>query len=100
MNASELFLGGMVTGALLCLAIVSAFYLRPRVERRRRCAEGDGVRRAMTEAYDAGRARGREETMTRLQPRPVLTLVSRGERGWMGSTRGAEPLIDRGEGAA
>ena len=98
MNNTDLFLGGMVTGALLCLAIVVGFCLRPRVKRRRRGGDGDGLRRAVNEAYDAGRARGREEMLGRLVPRPKMEVVSRGERGWIGTTRGVV-VADRGEGA-
>ena len=99
MNNTDLFLGGMVTGAVLCLAIVVGFYLQPRVgRRRRRGGDGEGMRRAVNEAYDAGRARGREEALGRLVPRPRMEVRSRANGGWIGTTRGVV-VADRGEGA-
>jgi hypothetical protein len=86
---SELFLGGMVTGAVLCLAIVLAFVLRPmRPRRRRGGGDAGSVRRAIDEAYDAGRARGREEGLGRITPRPMMRVVSRGDGGWVGRVEG------------
>jgi len=86
---SEIFLAGMVVGALLCSAVVVAFVLRPmRPRRRRGGGDAGSVRRAIDEAYDAGRARGREEGLGRITPRPMMRVSSRPDGGWVGRVEG------------
>jgi len=95
---SELFLGGMVTGAVLCLAIVLAFVLRPMRPRRRR--GGDcGFRIADCGLGEpSGRGEGEVRRFERgLIDREVMKIERRG-RGWRGTTR--RVAFDDGRGAA
>jgi len=97
----ELFLAGMVTGVLLCLALALAMWIKPKVEsgaetRRRRSGERAAWQRMVDEAYDAGRSRGRED----LLPKPVMRIERVGVKGWRGTTRAAVLTADDGRGAA
>jgi|GEM_PF-4408500 len=85
MTHGETFLMGMIIGVILCGMIAVAFAARPR--RRRRC--DPDFTRQLDESYQAGRQRGREESISGLTPRPrqqVLTVVRRDGRGWIGTT--------------
>lgn len=94
MIASELFLSGMLTGVLLTIAVVVA----AKQPRRRVRGDGESERRWMR-AVDEAFVKGREEGLEMRLPKPVLRIEKAG-RGWRGTTRGAGPIIDRGEGAA
>jgi len=90
----EIFLAEMVVGALLCVAMVVAFVLRPVKPRRRR--GGDcGLRSA-----ECGLSEGEGEVRffeRGLIDREVLRIESMG-RGWRGTTK---PITaDDGRGAA
>ena len=103
MMNGDIFLAGMITGVLLCAMISVAFGFAPRRKVRRRGGDESWVR-AIDDAYDAGRQRGREESISGLTPRPrqqVLTMVRRTDRGWMGTTAAVAGLTsDDGKGAA
>lgn len=94
MRPDELFLGGMVTGALLMAAVAAAVWLRPKVvPRRRKVDTRADVLRELDEAYAAGLRRGREEGVRPLmvRPRQELRVVRRGA-GWIGTTAREEGL--------
>lgn len=94
MNASELFLSGMMTGVLLTIAVVVAAK-RPRLQGSRR-GDGESERRWMR-AVDAAFVKGREEGLEMRLPKPVLR-IERAGRGWRGTTK---PITaDDGRGAA
>ncbi len=89
----DIFLAGMITGVILCGMIAVAYGFRPRRRQRR----DPDFTRQLDESYQAGRQRGLEESISGLTPRPrqqVLTVVSRTQRGWIGTTAaqgGKEP---------
>ncbi len=92
MNASELFLSGMVTGVLLTIAVLVA------AKRPRRRVRGDGEsERQWMRAVDQAFVKGREEGLEMRLPKQVLRIETVG-RGWRGTTK---PITaDDGRGAA
>lgn len=102
MTHGETLLCGILVGVLLTIMIVVAFAVQPR---RRLKPLGDGERRwmrAVDAAYDQGRADALELGVRR---RPqMLKIVSRGEGGFIGTTRAdgviSGRILDDGRGAA
>jgi hypothetical protein len=86
MTMMDYFLSGVVTGALLASMVVVAVWLRPKPPRRRRM---DGAtERSWMRAVDAAYERGRQDAVGRaVEVKPVLRIVRRDERGWLGTTR-------------